>query len=342
MVATQRTASPIHPASLVDSSSHSQAILEMIETDMSRTLIDYVVDTVVETVDYAMGSASSSRGRSISRRNDHAKFSKFVTEVLQKAEVKVPALLVTLVYIHRAKPHLQIALEQWANERVFLGALILANKYLNDSTLKNVHWALCTGVFGKRDIGRIEREFLDVLDFELGITESDLLSHHAHLMTLIHPHRHSIRAPIRRRSVGSRWSSDSSDMESVSSAESTSPPRTPDIAMEVDSASYVSPSSKPDSHSSSAASQQFSAPTAVQTKESHHQRLSSALNILRSFPMPHFHHNYATQTSSTSSSSLSTTASASSAASSGARCAGRCKPIAPAAIVTSRTASVFA
>lgn len=39
MVATQRTASPIHPASLLDSSSHSPAILEMIETDMSRTLI---------------------------------------------------------------------------------------------------------------------------------------------------------------------------------------------------------------------------------------------------------------------------------------------------------------
>ena len=52
----------------------------------------------------------------------------FVTNVLHKAEVKVPVLLVTLVYIDRAKPHLQIALEQWACERVFLGALILANK----------------------------------------------------------------------------------------------------------------------------------------------------------------------------------------------------------------------
>ena len=45
-----------------------------------------------------------------------------------KAEVKVPVLLVALVYIDRAKPHLQIALEQWACERVFLGALIVANK----------------------------------------------------------------------------------------------------------------------------------------------------------------------------------------------------------------------
>jgi hypothetical protein len=37
---------------------------------------------------------------------------------------------------------------------------------------------MCTGIFGKRDIGRIEREYLDVLNFELKVTEDDILSHH--------------------------------------------------------------------------------------------------------------------------------------------------------------------
>lgn len=37
---------------------------------------------------------------------------------------------------------------------------------------------MCTGIFGKRDIGRIEREYLDVLNFELRVTEDDILSHH--------------------------------------------------------------------------------------------------------------------------------------------------------------------
>ena len=72
--------------------------------------------------------STSSRGRSVSRHSAHANFLNFVTNVLTKAEVKVPVLLVALVYIDRAKPHLQIALEQWACERVFLGALISANK----------------------------------------------------------------------------------------------------------------------------------------------------------------------------------------------------------------------
>ncbi|THH28210.1 hypothetical protein EUX98_g5982 [Antrodiella citrinella] len=333
------SASHIHPASMVDASSHSPALLDVLDTELSRTLIEYVVDNVVETVDYAMGHASSSRGRAISRRNDHSKFTKFVTDVLEKAEVKVPALFVTLVYIHRAKPHLQIALEQWANERVFLGALILANKYTNDSTLKNVHWALCTGVFGKRDIGRIEREFLDVLDFELGITEADILFHHANIVSLTHPHRHSraaVHPPVGKRQAISHWSSDSSsDMDSVSSADSSSLPRTPELPMEVDPPAYVSPSAKSDPHAISA--QQFTAPTAASSKqESHHQRLSSALNILRSFPIPHFHH----YSSSPQSASTAQT-SASSSASSVTSYARRCKPIAPAQMVPSRTASVF-
>ena len=37
-------------------------------------------------------------------------------------------ILTTLAYLDRARPHLHIALEEWANERVFLGALIVASK----------------------------------------------------------------------------------------------------------------------------------------------------------------------------------------------------------------------
>ena len=58
-----------------------------------------------------------------------------------------------------------------------------------------MHWALCTGVFGKRDVGRIEREYLDVLDFELGITEADILSHHQGLLSAVSPSTHPYRSP---------------------------------------------------------------------------------------------------------------------------------------------------
>ncbi|TEB39596.1 hypothetical protein FA13DRAFT_1596997, partial [Coprinellus micaceus] len=145
-------------------------------------LIDHVVDQVIDTVEYAMGKTSSPssssahqhpRGRR-TRTPLQTKFTAFASTVLARAEITTPTLLATLIYIARARPFLHIALEEWALERVFLGALITASKYLNDSTLKNVHWALCTGVFGKRDVGRIEREFLAVLDWELGVSEGEV------------------------------------------------------------------------------------------------------------------------------------------------------------------------
>ncbi|KAI0807992.1 hypothetical protein C8Q74DRAFT_1213735 [Fomes fomentarius] len=297
-------ASSIHPASLVDPSAHSPALLELVEMEMSRTLIEHLVDTVVETVDYAMGRPSSSttiRGRTMSRHSEHSKFLKFVSDVLHKAEVKVPALLVTLVYIERAKPHIQIALEQWANERVFLGALILANKYLNDSTLKNVHWALCTGVFGKRDIGRIEREFLDVLDFELSVSEADLLAHHDTILALSRPHHaraqhqhlHQNKHHARRTSspLGSRWSTDSSDMDvdSESSFDSVSLPRTPEplSSAAVPFPTKVELDFAPNTHAHDDASHDHL--HAHSHSQSHNRVRASALSILRSFPLPQFH-----------------------------------------------------
>jgi hypothetical protein len=98
------------------------------------------------------------------------------------AEVSFSTILTALVYIRRSRPHLCIAIEEWALERVFLGALIVASKYTNDSSLRNKDWAQCTGKFRNRDVGRIEREFLEVLDWELRVSERDLLMHHDGLL----------------------------------------------------------------------------------------------------------------------------------------------------------------
>lgn len=86
------------------------------------------MDCVLETVHYALGRPSGSRSPPRFRNSERSNFLEFVTEVVTKAEVRVPVLLVAVIYVHRAQPHLDIATEEWANERTFLGALILANK----------------------------------------------------------------------------------------------------------------------------------------------------------------------------------------------------------------------
>lgn len=178
-------------------------------------LVDRVCDAVDYGLGRPSSSSSSSspvaakqRSRNLSRSwqsdkgtLERAAVTEFVATVLRRAEVTLSVVLGALIYIDRARPHLSIAIEgpppllpslpvnpkltdgsifvyfaEWAHHRVLLGALITASKYLNDASLKNAHWALCTGVFGRRDVQRIEREFLDVLDWQLGVSEADLVN----------------------------------------------------------------------------------------------------------------------------------------------------------------------
>ncbi|KAJ7852198.1 hypothetical protein B0H14DRAFT_3866128 [Mycena olivaceomarginata] len=159
--ASSTCSSAVHASSLVDPSTHSPALIQLINMKITKGVIEYVVGCVSETVDFAMGRtpapslapASPTSSRNSQGSPYHTKFTAFVTTVLFRAKVAAPTVLTSLVYITRARPHLSIPGEEWALERVFLGALI--------------------AVFGKRDVGRIEREFLDVLDWELGIRQGD-------------------------------------------------------------------------------------------------------------------------------------------------------------------------
>ncbi|KAF8884798.1 hypothetical protein BD779DRAFT_1535472 [Infundibulicybe gibba] len=290
----------IHHASLVDPASHSPALLDLIAIKMSTPVIEYVVDCVAETVDYAMGrpTPSSSRGRATSRRPENSKFTTFVTNVINRAEITTPTVLAALVYIDRAKPHLHIALEEWALERVFLGAIIVASKYLNDSTLKNCHWALCTGVFGKRDVGRIEREFLDVLDFELAVAEDDLLSHHDGLSAVVAPHHrpapsHTFTHPHTRRSHAPRprpaTAAAVPDLE-PSSPESSSGSSSPQTPSTVDSSpTYPSEKRRPAAsrtRSTTAVSSGSASAVSSAAASGAQSKTSSFHDLLRSFPLP--------------------------------------------------------
>jgi len=80
------------------------------------------------------GSSSDARGRRRLRSALHATFAEFATGVIRKSQVTLPILLVALVYIERSRPHLFIELEQWACERILLGALVVASKVSVDFT----------------------------------------------------------------------------------------------------------------------------------------------------------------------------------------------------------------
>lgn len=61
--------------------------------------------------------------------------------------------------------------------RIFLAALIVASKYLNDSTPKNRHWNhYAHGLFDTSEITLMEKQMLSLLNFNLRITETELVT----------------------------------------------------------------------------------------------------------------------------------------------------------------------
>ncbi|RDA91257.1 hypothetical protein CP533_0634 [Ophiocordyceps camponoti-saundersi (nom. inval.)] len=108
----------------------------------------------------------------------------FITQLVVSSNVQVPTLMSTLVYLTRLKSKLQPMARglRCTTHRIFLASLILAAKYLNDSSPKNKHWANYTHVttnaysfgFNRTEVNLMEKQLLFLLEWELRITEQDL------------------------------------------------------------------------------------------------------------------------------------------------------------------------
>lgn len=65
---------------------------------------------------------------------------------------------------------------------MFLATLIVAAKYLNDSSPKNKHWASFAKLFDPSEINLMEKQLLFLLDYDLRFDEAEAISHFAPFM----------------------------------------------------------------------------------------------------------------------------------------------------------------
>jgi G1/S-specific cyclin PLC1 len=130
----------------------------------------------------------------------------FITQLVVSSNVQVPTLMSTLVYLNRLKSRLQPMAKglRCTTHRIFLAALILAAKYLNDSSPKNKHWANYSHIntdgqsfgFSRTEVNLMEKQLLFLLEWELRITEEDLYRELDYFLT---PIRAEIDAKHTRR-----------------------------------------------------------------------------------------------------------------------------------------------
>ncbi|OSD01761.1 hypothetical protein PYCCODRAFT_1468341 [Trametes coccinea BRFM310] len=173
------TASPatIHPASRIDAREHDPRVVEMVNTPISLGVLDYFLDFLV----LAVASAMIGPQLKLALGLKTIKTASFVHSFVWATKVATPTLLVALVYIDRIKSKLSIDCEDWICERLAVGALITAEKYLRDAGVKAEQWATCANI-SKADVNRIEREFLALLDFDMRVTDAHLLALHPDFM----------------------------------------------------------------------------------------------------------------------------------------------------------------
>ncbi|KAJ3752095.1 hypothetical protein EV360DRAFT_24381, partial [Lentinula raphanica] len=170
----------LHHTSLVKASTHSPALLRIVDIKITRRLVAYVVKFISAAFQHAMDKPPLSPP-------ELAVFSAFVYNALKRAEVAAPEVLVLLVYIERAKPLLRIVSDDWISEKIFLGSLIVATKYLNDDTIYNCDWEVYTEIFKLNEISLIERRFLAALNWDMRVFEGDIMAHHAAFIAAASP-----------------------------------------------------------------------------------------------------------------------------------------------------------
>lgn len=102
----------------------------------------------------------------------------FINRLVRYTNVYTGTLMTTLVYLERLKQKLPRNAQglPCTRHRIFLSCLILASKFHNDSSPKNMHWAKYTdGLFSVNDVNLMERQLLYLLNWDLRVSNEEMV-----------------------------------------------------------------------------------------------------------------------------------------------------------------------
>ena len=102
----------------------------------------------------------------------------FIKNLIKYSNVQTPTLMATLVYLNKLRnilPANAVGMET-TRHRIFLAALILSAKSLNDSSPLNKHWTKYTdGLLTNDEVNMAERELISLLKWNVSVKEDELI-----------------------------------------------------------------------------------------------------------------------------------------------------------------------
>jgi len=102
----------------------------------------------------------------------------FVRYMVNISQTLPMTLLTAMVFLERFRRNLPSKSSGTAEtlHRIFLAALILANKVLFDVPLKNAHWAkMSSSFYTLEEINLMEKQFLSIIQYDLSLNNDELV-----------------------------------------------------------------------------------------------------------------------------------------------------------------------
>jgi len=96
----------------------------------------------------------------------------FLQPIFHSERLGAEICVMMLAYIERVMSWKNVAMLPCSWRRVCLGALILASKVWEDQSVWNVDFVHCFDNVNAQDLGKLERNFLNLIEFNVGLKAS--------------------------------------------------------------------------------------------------------------------------------------------------------------------------